>query len=165
MHTYVCTEGHIHIFVCGKCMQKKCMYHMWENVEVGKRMWETYTRTFFTYTFKHFSPTFISPHTSFTYIALHFPTYIFPHIITFSHIHTFSQIHFPTYISPHTYTFFTYISHLQMYVCDPEFHTYTYIHFWKKMYVPHTYVYVCKMFTDICSHTLVCTTLVKTQVW
>jgi len=30
------------------------------------------------------------------------------------------------------------------------------------MYVPHTYVYVCKMFPDICSHTLVCTTLVKT---
>jgi hypothetical protein len=28
------------------------------------------------------------------------------------------------------------------------------------MYVPHTYVYVCKMFTDICSHTFVCTTLV-----
>jgi hypothetical protein len=48
-----------------------------------------------------------------------------------------------------------------MYVCDPKFHTY--IHFGKNMYVPHTYVYVCKMFTDICSHTLVCTTLVR--IW
>jgi hypothetical protein len=73
-------------------------------------------------------------------------------------MHTFSHIHFPTYIFPHTYTFFTYIFHIQMYVCDPKFHTY--IHFGKKMYVPHTYVYVCKMFTDTCSHTLVCTALV-----
>ena len=78
-------------------------------------------------------------------------------------MHTFSHIHFPTYIFPHTYTFFTYIFHIQMYVCDPKFHTY--IHFGKKMYVPHTYVYVCKMFTDICSHTLVCTTLVHTSTF
>ena len=77
-------------------------------------------------------------------------------------MHTFSHIHFPTYIFPHTYTFFTYIFHIQMYVCDPKFHTY--IHFGKNMYVPHTYVYVCKMFTDICSHTLVCTTLISTSL-
>ena len=147
---------------------------------VGAQTSNAWQYLHFHLTYVHFSPTYVhfSPYilflhidtyifTLYTYIYhihfctyIHFPTIISPH--TFSHMHTFSHIHFPTYIFPHTYTFFTYIFHIQMYVCDPKFHTY--IHLGKNMYVPHTYVYVCKMFTDICSHTLVCTTLVGTFV-
>ena len=69
----------------------------------------------------HF-PTYIFPH---TFPHIHFPTYIFPAHTFFTYIHfstyilcihTFSHIHFP-----HTYIFLTYISHIQMYVCDPRY--------------------------------------------
>ena len=53
-----------------------------------------------------------------------------------------SHVLFPTYIFPHMYTYisFTYISHIQMYVCDPQ-----YIH----MYVCSTYNI---FFKDVCMY-------------
>ena len=65
----------------------------------------------------------------------------FPHIFAHTYIssHTVPHIHFPTHKD--TYTFVIYISHLQMYVCDPQFHAY--IHTFLKKYVCAAYIRVC----------------------
>jgi hypothetical protein len=131
------------VYVCGEMYVGKCMWEnvrMWENVIICGKMYVGKCRAMYVKDVCgeiNVGEKCLNIGEKCMYVkkvkmdVCRFPTYVFP------------PLHFPTYIQ--SYISFTYISHMQIYVCDPQYiHTYacsTYKHFFQRcVYVCGTYI-------------------------